>query len=88
MEDDELPYEPFQSTQQLDEEPELPPPNNVWGWLSPHNESMNRIDFIKPSIMLGRDREEPPYPHYGSQLVTLHGSQIRWVFFTKILSTQ
>ena len=76
MEDNEIPYEPFQSTQEVDEEPEESPPPNVWGWLSPHNKSMARIDFMKPSIRFGRDQEELRFRNYGSQIVTLRGIQI------------
>ena len=76
MEDNELPYDPFQSTQYLDEEPEESPPPNVWGWLSPHNKSMARIDFMKPSIKLGRDQKELGLRNYGSQIVALRGIQI------------
>ena len=76
MEDNEIPYEPFQSTQEVDEEPEESPPPNVWGWLSPHNKSMARIDFMKPSIRFGRDQEELQFRNYGSQIVTLRGIQI------------
>lgn len=85
MQDNEPPSEAFQSTQQLDEEPEESPPNDVWGWLSPHNKSMARIDFIKPSIKLGRtpEFEQLPYRHYASQTVALHGTQISRISFIR-----
>ena len=66
----------FQATQPLEDEVDQLPPKNVWGYLVPHHYSMNRIDFVRPVVTLGREERKLFQSPSGPQTVYLGGRQI------------
>ena len=68
----------FQATQPFEDEVDQLLPKDVWGYLVPHNDSMNRIDFVKPAVIFQREEvsKKLSLNRYGPQTVYLKGRQI------------
>ena len=68
----------FQATQPLEDEVDQLLPKDVWGYLVPHNDSMSRIDFVRPAVIFQREEVSKKLclNRYGPQTVHLKGRQI------------